>query len=132
MENYEILYSGQVFTAYAQIALFDNEHKNSYPQWIVGNEAIVFGQRGVAVATAVDKSIDVKVFKGTIIPDQYLLCVLGEIIIGNKGIMVGNVPAANVTKIPLIGGRYSVMIFTDGIGENVCKVIFVINQLSEE
>lgn len=131
-EENEIVFEGKVFALYSQIALFDAEKKDAYPQWKAGKEIIVFGLSGVVVVTAGDKLIDVVVCKGKVVPQQYALCISGEIIVGNQGIIIGNVPAANVTQIPMQSGRYSVVIFTDGIGSNTNKVFFYVDYLNKK
>lgn len=131
MDGNEILFSDRIFTLYSQVALFDAEDRNSYPQWKAGHEIIVFGFRGVAVVTASDKQVDVIVCKGKEIP-KYALCVSGEILVGEQGILVGNIPAATITQIPLESGRYSVAVFTDGIGIETHQVYFFLARLDPD
>jgi hypothetical protein len=128
MEDYEVLYEGKVFVLYSQVALFDAETQGAYPQWRAGKEIIVFGSRGVAVVAANDKYVNVVVCKGMGSP-KYELCVSGEIQVGNQGLTVGNVPASDLNRIPLESGRYSVVIYTDGIGIEANKVFFFIERI---
>lgn len=128
MEEQDVLFNGKVFTLYSQVGLVDVEIKDAYPQWKTGEEAVVFGLHGVAVATASDTQVDVLVCQGEIeIP--YKLCISGEILIGNQGIIVGNVPAASTTYLSLPSGKYSVVIYTDGIGSDTKQVIFCVNRI---
>lgn len=131
MNGNEILFSDKVFALYSQVALFDAENRNSYPQWKAGHEIIVFSLQGVAVVTASDEQVDVIVCKGKVIP-KYALCVSGEILVGEQGILVGNIPAATVTQIPLESGRYSVVVFTDGFGTETRQVYFFLDRLDRK
>jgi hypothetical protein len=128
MGENEILYSGKTFSLYSQIGLCDFEAKDSYPQWKTGDELVVFGLHGVAVATASDEQIEVIVCKGKV-ETQYSLCVSGEILLGKKGILVGNIAAATVANLLLPRGRYSVVIYTDRIGSETKQVHFCVNLL---
>ncbi len=131
MEDSEILFSGKIYTQYFQVALFDAEMKNAYPQWKTGKEIIVFGSRGVAVATANDTEVNVVVTRGKANPD-YKLCVSGEILVGKKGIIVGNVAASSINLILLQSGEYSVVVYTNGLGPDTDQVYFYINRLIKE
>jgi hypothetical protein len=57
----DTLYTGSVYALYAQVALFDAEGGDSYPEWETGTEDAVFGPRGIAVATAGDTEIEIVV-----------------------------------------------------------------------
>jgi hypothetical protein len=127
----DILFSGKVFSLYSQVALFDAEIKDSYPQWKAGDELVVFGSHGVAVVTAGDQQVDVLVCKGKI-DSRHALCISGEIFVGNQGVLVGNVPASAVTNIPIVSGKYSVVVYTDGIGPQTKHVYFLVNRLSSD
>lgn len=124
-----LLFSGKVLSLYSQVALFDAEDKEAYPQWKTGDEIVVFGLHGVAVVTAGDKQVDVRVFKGMVEP-QHSLCVSGEIEIGEQGVLVGNVPAASVTHLSLSSGKYSVVVYTDKVGPETEQVVFCIDRLN--
>jgi hypothetical protein len=102
--------------------------KDSYPQWKNGEELFVFGPRGVVVATATDQLIEVSVCKG-IRSVEHVLCASGEILIGDKGLIVGNVASEN--SIPGIGdsGHYAVLIYTNGISDSVTKVNFFVEHM---
>ncbi len=131
MEDNEVLFNGKIYTQYFQVALFDAEVKDSYPQWKTGEETVVFGSRGVAVATANDTDVNVVVKRGKANPD-YKLCVSGEILVGSKGIIVGNEVASSISLIPLQSGDYSIVIYTNGLGPDTNQVYFCINRLSKE
>lgn len=131
MEKHEVLFSGKVFTLYSQVGFVDVESKDTYPQWKTGEEIVVFGLHGVAVATAGDRLIDVLVCKGKI-EIQYTLCVSGEILVGNQGVLVGNIPAASVTHLPLASGKYSVVVYTDRLATEAEHVFFCVNKINSQ
>ena len=123
-----ILFHGKINSSYFQTALLDNDNKEAYPQWKTGDETIVFGSRGVAVVTANDQLIDVTV-KTNKNDYEYALCVSGEIMIGNKGILVGNITSADTTIIEVQPGKYSVTVYTDKNGPETKQVVFCVNRL---
>lgn len=124
-----ILFKGKLYSQYYQIGLWDEEAKDSYPLWKTGKEYIVFGIKGVAVATANDHFIDVRIIEGNLFP-KYQLCASGEINIGKRGITIGNIVSASIANIKVVKGRYSVTVFTDAIGATTKKVDFFISKLS--
>jgi hypothetical protein len=121
----DTLYTGSVYALHAQVALFDAEGEDSYPEWETGTEDAVLGPRGIAVATAGDTEIEVVVCS-----DKKnlsgILCISGEISVGNQGLIVGNVVAANLAQIPWPPGKTSVDVYTNGVGEEVTRVAFVL------
>ena len=123
-----ILFHGKINSSYFQVALLDNENKEAYPQWKTGDETIVFGSHGVVVVTANDQLIDVTV-KTNKNDLEYALCVSGEIMVGNKGILVGNITSANTTIIKTQPGKYSVTVYTDKYGPETRQVVFCVNRL---
>ena len=127
MSDNGLLFSGKVLSLNSQVVLIDAEAKD-YPQWKTGEEMVVFGSHGVCVATANDYQVDiiVSMVKQRV---KYALCVSCEIIVGKQGILVGNVPAAALTHIQLQPGRYSIIIYTDGIGSKTKRVYFFIESM---
>ncbi len=121
MNKNKILYKGRLLSIYSQIALIDTEIKDSYPQWKVGKETIVFGTHGVAVVTKPDQMIDAIVFEGADTQD-HKYCLSGEVLFGNRGITIGNV--ANKVDIPISSGKYAIVIYTDEIGEKITELFF--------
>lgn len=121
----DTLYSGSVYALYAQVALFDAEGEDSYPEWETGTENAVLGPRGIAVATAGDTEIEVVVCsdKGD---HNGIFCISGEILVGNQGLVVGNVVSANLVQIPWPPGKTCVDVYTNGIGEETICVTFVL------
>jgi len=121
----DTLYTGSVYALYAQVALFDAEGEDSYPEWKTGTEEAVLGPRGIAVATAGDTEIEVVVSSGQENVSG-MLCISGEIQVGHGGLVVGNVVAANLVQIPWPSGKTSVDVYTNGIGQEVTRVTFVL------
>jgi hypothetical protein len=115
MTNIEVLFNKKIKTYYAQIALFDAEINGAYPEWKTGHEKVVVGPHGVVIATALDMSIDVTVYKGFDHPDDHKICVSSEIIVGRKGLLVGNVIASDLTLISWPKGRTAVVVYTNKI-----------------
>ena len=75
------LFNGKIFSLYSQVALIDNEVLNSYPEWQTGEESVVYGPYGIAVATKGDFLINVIVSTEIVIGcHQHLVDV--EIIVG--------------------------------------------------
>jgi hypothetical protein len=120
----DTLYAGSVYALHAQVALLDAEGEDSYPEWKTGTEEAVLGPRGIAVATAGDTEIEIVVCsdKENV---SGIPCISGMILVGYRGLLVGNVAAANLVRIPWPPGRTSVDVYTDGIGE-VTRVTFVL------
>ena len=131
MKKDEILFDGKVNASYYQVALKDIENKDGYPQWKTGDEIIVFGSYGVVVVTANDQEIDIIVTSSKV-DLEYSLCVSGEIIVGQKGILVGNITSADTTCIEVRPGKYSVTVYTDKFGPETTRVVFCINRLEEK
>jgi len=130
MGDFDIVYQGNVLALYYQVAMLDARAKESYPEWKTGEESVIFGLHGVAVATAGDQEIEVLVCRGKGNP-EHVLCVSGEIIVSSdQGIIVGNVPAANTTSISLQRGIYSVTVYTNGIRTEATRVYFFIEFLT--
>jgi hypothetical protein len=121
------IHQKQVFALYAQIALFDAEDQDSYPQWETGTEEVIFGPKGVAVATAGDTYVDVVVYKGQGSPGGRL-CGSGEILVGKRGLLVGNVPAADITPLEWSSGKTSISVYVDDLAQ-ATQVMFLLDNL---
>jgi hypothetical protein len=83
------------------------------------------------VVVANETDIEITVLTGKFIPD-HKLCVSGEILIKNKGIIVGNVPSASTDEVAIPRGRYSITVMTDELGINTRKVWFILNKSENE
>lgn len=120
------IFRGSFLSLYAQIALFDAEDPDSYPQWETGEERIVFGKKGVAVATAGDVNVEVVVYngKGGFTEEP---TISQQIHIGNKGVFVGNVPSSDINKVALASGNHTISVYTDRESDAVTKVVFCID-----
>jgi hypothetical protein len=129
MNEYETLSSLKILALYSQVSLFDAKTKDAYPQWKTGEEAVAFGRHGAVVSVANDQEVQVFVCKGKGTPESKL-CVSGEIEVLSDNIAVGNVPAAQVAYLPIQSGRYSVIIYTDGIGIEAKKVYFFLEYIT--
>lgn len=121
------LFRGEILSLYSQVALFDFERKDSYPEWQTGEESFVYNQFGIAVATKCDTRIEVVVSTDVITEYGNHLAEF-ELEIGKNGILVGNVPAASLTHIDFPEGKAQVQVFTNGIRENATKVVFVLQK----
>ena len=128
MSEFEIVFEDNIYGLYSQVALFDASTKDSYPQWKTGDENIIFGQRGVVVATATDQPIAVSVCKGKG-NLAHILCISGEIFLGDQGFIVGNIASENKINGTWHSGLYSVTVYTNGVGTNVTKVVFFVDFL---
>ncbi len=106
------IFEGEFFTLYSQVALFDAEDHDSYPQWETGEENSVFGPKGVVVATQGDIKVDVAVYNGLGNPGGSL-CSSGEILVGEKGLIVGNEVAADTVKLNWPSGKTTVTVYVD-------------------
>lgn len=130
MSNFEVLFEVKVYSLHSQVGLFDADAKDAYPQWKTGNENIVFGPRGAVVATATDQSIEVFVCQGKGSP-EHVLCVSGEILLGDHGFIIGNVASEHVIQGIGQSGRNAIVIYTNGIGTTVTKIHFFVEYLKQ-
>jgi hypothetical protein len=127
-QEFTIICQNKYHSSHYQVAIFDAEYPDSYPEWIIGKETIIFGRYGVVVVVANDTDIDISVLTGKFIPN-HKLCVSGEILIKNKGLIVGNVLSASTNEVAIPRGHYSITVMTDEIGMNTRKVWFILNQV---
>jgi hypothetical protein len=121
----EEIYGGKILAMYAQVALFDAEDGESYPQWETGDERVILGPKGIAVATAPDARIDVRAYSGDGNPggNKILSAVIQ---VGNRGLLVGNVAAADITELPWPAGETSIDVYVTGLPDRVDSVMFVL------
>jgi hypothetical protein len=121
------LYQDKAMAYYGQIALFDTEDKDSYPQWPDGKASHVFGPKGVAVAALIDNWIELEVYE-ELIPANKVFYGSGEINIGNSGVTVGNVIANTIGNIAWPPGKLKVEIYANGIEDKATWICFVIKK----
>jgi len=121
----EILCRGSVFALYGQVALLSDE-PDAYPQWETGAERAIFGQKGIAVATAPDTDIDVIVCIGEQLWDLELL-LSGEIKVGSQGLEVGNEISCDLYPISFPPGRIAVSVYANESSGNATQVAFVLD-----
>jgi hypothetical protein len=129
----EELYKGKHSVQYSQVALFDAEDTNSYPQFETGEEAVIFGSKGVAVATANDTDVEIAVLKGEAHESDivgFFLLLSGEMQIGNQGLIVGNEITADTAEVAYPAGKASVSVYANAeASTEITGVLFILNRL---
>jgi hypothetical protein len=130
-QAFSIISQNKYRSSYYQIAFFDAENPDSYPEWKTGKEIVIFGQYGVVVAVANDTDIEISVLIGKFIPN-HKLCVSGEIFIKNEGVIVGNVASSSTNVVMIPSGHYSITVMTDEVGVNTSKVWFILNKIDSQ
>lgn len=110
---------------YAQVEVVDVESCGDIPEWVTGYETMIYGNHGVRIATKPDSDIEIVVSNYQVMEDP-ILCNSGNIRIGNKGLLVGNIPASTTTHINIPAGVYRLVILTNGLGSEVTRVNIVI------
>jgi hypothetical protein len=123
------IFQGEILSLYSQIGLFDKENKNSYPEWITGEENAIIASRGVAVATKGDSKIKVIVSTDIAQKEKHLL-ITGTIKIGRKGFIVGNIPAADLYHVDFPAGKVYISVYANGIRNAATKIIFILTPSS--
>lgn len=123
-------FCGRFLTPYAQVALIDAESADdSYPQWETGEEDVIFGSKGVVVATAGTtneaSAIRVTIYLGPEEPDE-ILCASGVIQVGKQGLLFGDATIGDVARIPWPAGETSVFVYVDAPRAERRHVIFVL------
>ncbi len=123
------IYKGKHLVQYSQVALFDAEDVDSYPQFETGEEPAILGDKGVAVATVNDTDVEITVYKGT--AESGLVHILsGEIQVGNEGLIVGNETTADTAQVSYPPGKTSVSVYVNSQKPNeVTTVVFTLNSL---
>lgn len=115
-----------ILIQYAQVAIFDAEDPKSYPQWETGEEAFVFSEKGIAVATINMDKVKVIVYIEPINPQGTFL-VSKTLNIGSKGIFIGNMPASDLHKIDWRTGATDVSVYVND-PNSVSEIEFVLRQ----
>jgi hypothetical protein len=124
------LYRGQMLADHYQVALFDAEDNESYPEWESDELRVIFGTKGVVVPM-IDDDVDVVVYEGEGIPDRKLqLYAEGIIFVGNEGLLVGNGIANDLEQLAVPSGKVRVSVYVDGVNAEATRVAFVIGKLA--
>lgn len=117
---------------YAQVALFDPEVSDAYPNWVTGEEEVVFGPSGVAVATRPDEAgpVRIEVYVGSYEPDpSWRFVGDGMVRVTARRLVVGSVTGGDLRSVPTDPGEYRVSVhFHDGEG-GPDAVAFVVRAL---
>jgi hypothetical protein len=123
------IYRGKHSVQYSQVALFDAEDVDSYPQFETGEEQAIFGKKGVVVSTANDKEVDITVCEEK--SELELFHVLsGEILVGSQGLIVGNETTADTAQVPYTPGKVAVAVYVNAQEKSeVTSVVFVLSSL---
>lgn len=125
-----MLYSGKVFSLYAQIAIFDAEHGDSYPEWGTGAEGFVVGDRGIAVAVVPDEDIQVQVLVGDEGRKPDRLLTSATIQAGGQGLIVGNILSCSFAQLWWPSGQSRVSVYANGSSvDDVTDIVFVLEHL---
>ena len=120
-----------ILSLYAQIVLLDAQNSAAYPEWTTGDEKAVYTKNGIAVATAGDSNIEVIIKENRGVSDENLYpCLSAIITIGEKGLLVGNIPSGNVNSVPWMAGDVLVKVYTNQlVSSNVTIVVFTLSQI---
>ena len=106
----------KIYVQYSQLAILDAEDKSSYPQWETGEELIVFGEKGIIVATENDTKVNTIVSSNFPKTNGNLLG-SGIIQVGRKGMLVGNVVTNDLHSIECLSGKTRITIYVDNPGK---------------
>ncbi len=115
---------------YGQVALIDAEDPNSYPQWETGEEALVFGPKGVAVAAKIDQLIEITLLQQAA-PSVGVLYGSGDILVGDRGLVIGNEVASTTKIVPWPAGRTNVKVFGNAPAGSATEITFVLGSLPD-
>jgi hypothetical protein len=126
----ELIYSGKAIALYGQIALFDCEDKESYPQFETGFEKAVLGSKGVAVTALPDSFIDISVYDGDL-KGEDVFYLSGEIQVGKAGLFVGNEISAMIEKLNWPSGKTHITVYANGARNEATKVVFILKHISD-
>jgi hypothetical protein len=119
---------------YAQVALFDPENPDSYPDWGTGDEAMVFGPSGVAVGTRPDLtgSVRIEVWTDKHEPSAPMrLAGEGVLRVSANQLTVGSVTGADLRTVPIPAVECHVSVYLHDSEDGPDAVVFVL-QPSEE
>lgn len=122
------VFKGTFLALYNQIGLYDAEDNNSYPTWDSGLELVVFGNKGVTVSAKGDTYISVTLYTDN--PETRNLFFYGnsQIMIGKKGLTVGNEIAASTSHIDWEEGLVSIDVYGNGPQNESTEIIFVLKK----
>jgi hypothetical protein len=112
---------------YAQIALIDPDEPDSYPQWSTGQESVVFGEFGVAVATRPDEegNVAIEVWTGEVPRTSGLrLLAQGSIRASAGHLAVGSVAGADLRVVSVQAGMHRVEVHVRGSASGPDLVVF--------
>jgi hypothetical protein len=125
------LYRGQHSVQYSQVALFDAEDVESYPQFQTGQEPAVLGNKGICVATANDTDVEIVIYQGKAeLKSEGFEILSGEIQVGNQGLIVGNESTADTAQVSYPPGKTSVSAYVNAkVSSEVTSVVFVLDSL---
>lgn len=129
-----MLYSGRHLVHYGQIALVDAEDKGSYPNpvgplpWI--------GPKGIVVPAKTDEWVQVLVGAGRTAADlvdrPVTFLTRAAILVGKRGLMVGNITTASTANIEWPAGETEVMAYYAGSTLiDADYVVFALNQAAQ-
>lgn len=123
------LYKGKHAVEYSQVALVDTEDEDSYPVFETGEEAAFFGDKGVAVATATDRDVEIIVYQGEGKPkEQSFFVMSGTIEVGVEGLTVGNETTADTAQVSYLDGETFVSIYANSkTTSKITQVVFVLS-----
>lgn len=118
-----VLYRATHYALYGQVALWDAEAADSYPEIITGDEPVTFGERGVVVSTAPDIDVEVVILRGEEHPGRSIGA--GTITVGQAGLDIGNLVAADVAHLDVPPGALGLRIYTDTPPDETSAVTIV-------
>lgn len=96
-----------------QIVIIEFDKKNTLPNWISGNEKVVFGEKGFIIATSSEEEILVEVYTSFPQEQNDNISFTGWIKIGKKGLGVGSIIGGNIDTLSLKKGSYLVHLNID-------------------
>lgn len=120
------VYRGKIHIFYNQVALLDVEAIDGYPEWLGDpDQRLAWGARGVSVACASDKDVEVVIYKGVGSPGGFSPGA-GRIEVGNLGLNI-NSPTGDTDLMEWPAGKTSVAVYTDSPEmEKIKRVVFVL------
>ena len=128
------IYRGKHYVLYSQVALYDAEASDSYPEFETGEEAAIIAPKGIAVAAKNDQEAEIIVYQGQVqLNDVSVLVISGEIEVGSKGLIVGNEVTADTAEIVWQAGKTSVTVYTNTKDKDeVTKVVFALRKVDRK
>ena len=118
----------KAFSLYAQVEFLSADFDDRIPEWDTGDEALAYGIHGVLIATKPDSEIEMIISNYQVMTDT-VLCVSGELEIGDDGMIAGNSVAATIKQLDFDPGIYKIMINANGLRTDVTQVNIVINKI---